>query len=92
MSETNPNLDIEEQHLFRELGIDDERPKINSLVLIYHESQWLIGKYAWSKQQDTAGGRVFYLVSVRGYGPTKQFEVDEKDWDSFMPKAVGKNT
>jgi hypothetical protein len=56
--------------------------------LIRHINQWLVGKYAWSKQQDTEGGRVFYLVLVRGFGPKQQFEVEENDWENFMPRAV----
>jgi cardiolipin synthase len=92
LSFQNKNIDIEEQQLFKVLDTNDELPKQNSLVLIRHEGQWLIGKYAWSKQQDTEGGHVFYLVSVRGYGPKQQFEVEENDWDSFMPRAVEINT
>lgn len=92
LSFQNNNIDIEEQRLFKVLGTNDERPKINSLVLIRHKNQWLVGKYAWSKQQETEGGRVFYLVTVRGFGPKQKFEVEEDDWDSFMPRAVEINT
>jgi phosphatidylserine/phosphatidylglycerophosphate/cardiolipin synthase-like enzyme len=92
LSFQNKNIDIEEQRLFKVLGASDERPKNNSLVLIHHKGHWLVGKYAWSKQQDTEGGRVFYLVIVRGFGLKQQFEVEENDWDSFMPRAVEINT
>ena len=84
----NENLGIEEVRRFRVLDAEDERPKANSVVLIRHHSQWLVGKYAWSKQQDSEGGRVFYLVSVRGFCRAQKFEVEEKDWESFMPRAV----
>ncbi|MDA7737424.1 DISARM system phospholipase D-like protein DrmC [Porticoccus sp.] len=92
LSFQNANLDVEEQRLFIALGDDEERPKINSIVLIRHENRWLVGKYAWSKQQDTEGGRVFYLVTVRGFGPKLQFEVEENNWESFRPRAVEINT
>jgi len=92
LSFQNINIDIEEQRLFKVLGTNDELPKKNSLVLLRHLNQWLVGKYAWSKQQDTEGGRVFYLVIVRGFGPTQQFEVEENDWEAFMPRAVELNT
>ncbi len=84
----NTNLEVEEQRLFRVLGTGDERPKINSLVLIRHTGKWLVGKYAWSKQQATEGGRIFYLVTVRGFGPKQQFEVEESGWANFIPGAV----
>ncbi len=92
LSFQNTNLDVEEQRLFKVQGNDDERPKQNSLVLIRHEAQWLVGKYAWSKQQDTEGSRVFFLVTIRGFGPKQQFEIEESDWDEFMPRAVEINT
>lgn len=82
------NHNVEEERLFRVLGFDEERPKQNSLVLIRHDDQWLVGKYAWSKQQGTEGDRVFFLVMVRGFGPKQHFEVEEEDWDKFMPRAV----
>lgn len=88
----NENYDVVEQRLFKVLGLGDTRPKQNSLVLIRHEFQWLVGKYAWSKQQDTEGSRVFFLVTIRGFGPKQIFEVEEKDWEKFMPRAVEINT
>lgn len=84
----NQIIDIEEQRLFRVLSSNEERPKINTLVLIRHLNEWLVGKYAWSKQQETDSGRIFYLVTVRGFGPKQQFEVEERDWDAFVPRAV----
>ena len=88
LSFQNTTLDVEEQRLFKVLGKDGERPKQNALVLIRHKDQWLVGKYAWSKQQDTEGARIFYLLVVRGFGPKQQFEVEENDWENFMPRAV----
>ncbi len=92
LSFQNINLNVEEQRLFKVLGCNCVRPKINSLVLIRHKDQWLVGKYAWSKQQNTQGSRVFYRVTVRGYSPKQLFEVEERDWDNFMPIAVEINT
>lgn len=88
LSFNNTSLDVEEQRLFKGLVVGEERPKINSLVLIRYADEWLVGKYAWSKQQDTEGHRVFFLVTVRGFGPKRQFEVEESDWGNFMPIAV----
>ena len=84
--------DIEEEKQFVVLGSDDDLPKANTVVLIRHMNQWLVGKYMWSKQQDTEGDRVFYLVTVRGFGPKQQFEVEENDWANFMPRAVEVHT
>ena len=88
LSFQNTYLDVEEQCLFKVLGHDSDMPKQNSLVLIRHEGQWLVGKYAWSKQQDTDSGRVFYLVTVRGYRLKQKFEVEDINWGDFMPRAV----
>ena len=84
----NEKVGIEETRRFKVLSPNDELPKNNSVVLIRHQSQWLIGKYAWSKQQESEGERVYYLVMVRGFGTTKKFEVDENEWSNFMPTAV----
>lgn len=92
LSFQDTNLDFEEERLFKVLGNDEERPKQNSLVLIRHAGQWLVGKYTWSKQQDIEGGRVFYLVTVRGYGPKQKYEIEENDWEAFIPRAVEINT
>jgi len=88
LSFQNTYLDVEEQCLFKVLGHDSDMPKQNSLVLIRHEGQWLVGKYAWSKQQDTDSGRVFYLVTVRGYRLKQKFEVEDINWGDFMRRAI----
>lgn len=84
----NENLNIQEVRTFKALAQNEDKPKLNSVVLIRHFNHWLVGKYTWSKQQDTEGDRVFYLVAIRGFGPKQQFEVEECDWDIFMPRAV----
>jgi hypothetical protein len=84
----NKSFNIEEVRQFKVLSPEDTRPKPNTVVLIRNQNQWLIGKYAWSKQQDTEGDRVFYLVLIRGFGKTQKFEVDENDWESFKPRAM----
>lgn len=88
----NTKLNVEERRLFRVLDKEEERPRQNSLVLLRHGGQWLVGKYTWSRQQDTDGNRVFYLVNVRGFGPKQKFEVEDKDWEGFAPSAVEVNT
>ncbi len=88
LSFKNDNLNLEEIRRFKVLSLGDEKPKANTVVLVRENEQWLVGKYVWSKQQDTEGGRIFYLVQVRGFGPTRKFEIDENDWDTFMPKAM----
>ena len=49
----NENFNLEEVRRFRVLSSEDARPKPNTVVLIRHLNQWLIGKYIWSKQQDS---------------------------------------
>jgi len=70
------------------LSPHDEKPKVHSVVLIRHQSEWLIGKYAWSKQQETESERIFYFVLIRGFGSTQKIEVEENDWEKFMPTAI----
>ena len=88
LSFNNDKLGIEETRRFKVLSANDEKPKANTVVLIRHHDQWLVGKFVWSKQQDSEGGRVFYLVVVRGFRATKKFEVDEDDWGDFLPRAL----
>jgi len=84
----NSELNLEEDRWFSVVLSDGPRPKMNAVVLIRNENVWLVGKYTWSKQQKNEGGRIFYLVAVRGFGPTKSFEVAELDWLEFRPAAV----
>jgi hypothetical protein len=88
LSFRNEILGIDEIRRFKALAADDERPKANTIVLIRHLNQWIVGKYAWSKQRDSEGERVFYLVSVRGFSRTQKFEIEEKDWEAFQPRAM----
>ncbi len=85
---SNAELNIEEDRWFSVVSPDGPKPKMNAVVLISHKSQWLVGKYNWSKQQENEGDRIFYLVAVRGFGPTTSFEVEERDWLGFRPAAV----
>ncbi|PWQ93499.1 DISARM system phospholipase D-like protein DrmC [Leucothrix arctica] len=84
----NSILDVEEQRYFKALGADDDMPKQNSIVLIRFQEQWFIGKYVWSRLQETEVNRVYYLVTLRGFGPKTKIEIEEADWESFFPKAV----
>jgi len=86
LSFQNTVHDFEEQLLFKVLGNNEERPKINSVVLIQHKNQWLVGKYGWIKMQES--GREYYLVTISKFGPKQQIEVEESDWEAFMPRAV----
>jgi hypothetical protein len=85
---SNTELDIEEDRGFSVVPPDGPNPKMNAVVIIRDANQWRVGKYAWSKQQENEGGRIFYLVTVRGFGPTASFEIEEQDWVNFKPAAV----
>jgi hypothetical protein len=84
----NEKLEIEEVRAFTGCDSKGEKPKANSVVLICHESKILVGKYVWSKQQDIENKKLFYLVSVRGFGPTQNIEISEEGWAGFMPLAM----
>lgn len=84
----NEKLDIEEIRAFTGCDPKDEKPKANSVVLICHDSKILVGKYVWSKQQDIESKKQFYLVAVRGFGPTQNIKIAEEDWAEFMPLAM----
>ncbi|MDP4744692.1 MAG: DISARM system phospholipase D-like protein DrmC [Porticoccaceae bacterium] len=84
----NETLDIEELRAFKTLGDGESQPKANSVVIIRHNNTWLVGKYTWSKLQDTALNQVFFHVVVRGFGPTQQFDLSEEAWLNFRPYAI----
>lgn len=83
----NSKLDIEENRVFRTLAEHDERPKLNSVVIVRHDDTWLVGKYGWSKLQDAALNN-FVHVTVRGFRETQQFDVSQNAWDTFKPYAI----
>ena len=33
-------------------------------------------------------GREYYLVTISKFGPKQEIEVEESDWEAFMPRAV----
>ena len=84
----NASLDVVEERLFKVLGSDEELPKRNSIVLIRFNEQWLVGKYTWQRLQETETDRVYYLVAIRGFSPKNVIEIEEADWDAFLPRAV----
>ncbi len=88
----NENLNIQEVRTFKILPAGGQKPVKNSVILIRRSNRWLVGKYVWSKQQGSDGNRVFYLVSVRGFGPKTEFEVEDSEWETFGPCAVEVST
>jgi len=65
-----------------------ERPKAGTVVIIRHENRSLIGKYRWIKQQSIDGAQQYYIVTIKGFGPTQTIKVDESDWLKFKPFAM----
>ena len=66
----------------------NDRPKPGTLVIIKHEAQYLLGNYRWNKQQSTDSERVFYVVTINGFGLRKKIKINESDWESFKPIAM----
>jgi HKD family nuclease len=84
----NEKLGIEEVRAFNACDQKREKPKANTVVVINHDDKFFVGKYAWSRQQDMGNTKQFYLVSIRGFGPTQNINIDEEDWPAFFPLAV----
>ncbi len=87
----NEKLNIEELRLFSACNKDEEKPKANSVVVIDHNNELMVGKYTWSHQQDMENTKQFYRISVRGFKTTQSFEIAEDDWVGFYPVAVEVN-
>ncbi|WP_257881817.1 DISARM system phospholipase D-like protein DrmC [Vibrio parahaemolyticus] len=64
-----------------------EKPKAGTLVIISVEGKLYLGNYRWNKQQNIADGQQYYLVTVKGFGPTEKIKIDEREWLDFMPLA-----
>ena len=84
----NEILGVEEKRRFRVLGKNSDKPKKNSVVLIRHSNAWVVGKYAWQRQQGIYDQDEFLQVSVRGFSPKISFEIKPSDWDDFCPDAI----
>lgn len=85
----NKKLNIEETRLFGSPDISADKPKVNSVVVIEHDGQLMVGKYTWSRQQDMNDtNEQFYLVSIRGFCATQSFKLSDDEWDNFYPLAV----
>lgn len=65
-----------------------ERPAAGTIVVIKHENKTFIGKYRWSKQQSTLDNQPYYIVTVKGFGPTERIQIDESEWLKFKPLAM----
>ena len=65
-----------------------ERPEAGTIVIIRHENNTFMGKYRWSKQQNTDDNQPYYIVTVKGFGPTERIKIDESEWLRFKPLAM----
>lgn len=65
-----------------------EMPEAGTIVIIRHENKTFIGKYRWSKQQSTEDNQPYYIVTVKGFGPTERIQIDESEWIKFKPFAM----
>lgn len=85
----NEKQDIEETRIFGRCDKNKDKPKANSVVVIKHGDEILVGKYTWTRQQDMNNTeQKFYLVSIRGFKSTESFKLLESEWEEFYPLAV----
>ena len=84
----NTKVGKKEVHSFLACDLSLERPKTGSLVIIRHNGQYLVGKYRWSKQQNTENNEQHYVVTIKGFAPTERIIIAEHDWEHFKPIAV----
>ena len=85
----NEKQGIDETRVFHKVDKSVDKPKANSVVVIEHENELLLGKYHWQKQQSIGDDQEkFYLISVRGFAETKRFKLSEEEWLNFFPLAV----
>ena len=68
--------------------VNQDKPKAGTLVILKHNNEYLLGKYRWIKQQSTDSKRVYYNVTVKGFGQKRKLEIDETDWLNFKPVAM----
>ncbi|WP_016899038.1 DISARM system phospholipase D-like protein DrmC [Pseudoalteromonas sp. PAMC 22718] len=68
--------------------VNQDKPKAGTLVILKHNNEYLLGKYRWIKQQSTDNERVYYNVTVKGFGQKKKLNIDEADWPNFKPVAM----
>lgn len=67
---------------------NEEKPKAGSLVIIKHEKKILVGKYLWNKQQSVNNNQPYYVIMLRGFGPTAKIKIAESEWTKFQPFAM----
>jgi HKD family nuclease len=65
-----------------------EKPKAGTLVIISVEGKLYLGNYRWNNQQNIVDGQQYYLIMVKGFGPTEKIKIDESEWLDFMPLAM----
>ncbi|EMJ7188120.1 phospholipase [Vibrio vulnificus] len=64
------------------------KPKAGTLVIISFDGKLYLGNYRWNKQQNITDGQQYYLVTVKGFGPTEKIKINESEWLDFMPLAM----
>jgi cardiolipin synthase len=68
--------------------VKEERPVAGTLVIIEHDNNTYIGKYRWSKQQSIDNNNQYFIVTVKGFGPSISIKLDETEWLEFKPYAM----
>ena len=85
----NENLNIAEARVFGRYSSSQDKPKMNSVVVIEHDGEIMMGKITWTLQQETKNAEEkFYYVSIRGFKPTQRFRLSEHQWSEFYPLAI----
>jgi cardiolipin synthase len=98
-SSLQPNTSIEIEFENKKTGFKEvrrfivcdenkERPAAGTLVVIRHENKTFIGMYRWNKQQSTENNQQYYIVTVKGFGPTERIKIGESEWPEFKPLAM----
>jgi|TARA_R110002051_G_scaffold3396_1_gene18379 phosphatidylserine/phosphatidylglycerophosphate/cardiolipin synthase-like enzyme len=84
----NKKTGLKELRKFIVCDENKERPEAGTIVIIRHENNTFMGKYRWSKQQNTDDNQPYYIVTVKGFGPTERIKIDESEWLRFKPLAM----
>ncbi|MDO6497740.1 DISARM system phospholipase D-like protein DrmC [Photobacterium sanguinicancri] len=84
----NQKTGLKDTRNFIKCDVNEEKSKAGTLVIIKHEGKLLLGNYRWNKQQSVDDGRQYYVVTIKGFGPTEKIIIDENDWSNFKPLAM----
>ncbi|WP_254868965.1 DISARM system phospholipase D-like protein DrmC [Vibrio hepatarius] len=84
----NQNTGFKDVRKFIKCDSNQGKPKAGTLVIISFDGKLYLGNYRWNKQQNIADGQQYYLVTVKGFGPTEKIKISENEWLDFVPLAM----